>query len=340
MKKSLFNGLCFLSITFFLFSCSSEEKPAEAPVEKSGISFSAFLKEQVSLEGSKQQSVDFLRCVSAVPAFADIILTKNGVPMAGTMDEPLRIRINPNPTDLNNDGNVEYFTEEATSLDLTPGTYFLEYFTLLDEDEVVMWIAPSQSEIPGSFSDLMENPLPMEINLGAGVQKQVQIEVICFDDRAVNQYGYMFYELNEVQAIEFCIFGNYCFEDGRHAEAVRYNLNVWNYSGDPLNPAGKPLYLDLESAIVVTDYEDYSETAAAPLCIALPDGPGTDEYYVEITLLDYEPVNTIIRKGVLSDADVKALFDGEAYLEYYHFRQGNCTLEDSPALFGSPSNQG
>ncbi len=336
MKRSLFSGIILLSITFLLSSCSSEENPVETPVEKSGISFGAFLNNQVSRQGSKQESVDFLRCVSSTPTFADIILTKNGVPMAGTMDEPLRIRVNPNPIDTNNDGNVEYFTEETTALDLTPGTYFLEYFTLLDAEEVIIWIAPTRSETPGSFSDLMENPLPMEINLRAGVQKQVQIEVLCFDDREVNQYGYMFFELNGVQVIEFCIFGNYCFENGRHAEAVRYNLSVWNYSGDPLNPAGDPLYLDLESAIVVTDYEDYADTAAVPLCISLPDGPGPDEYYVEITLLDYEPVNTIIRKGVLTDEDVKALFDEETYLEYYHFREGNCSLKDSPILFDTP----
>lgn len=330
MKKSLFNGIFFLGILSFLVSCNSEE----TPVESSRVSFGAFLNDQVSLPGSRQ-SEDFLRCVSAVPAFADVVLTKDGAPASGTMDEPLRIPINPNPSDLNNDGNVEYFTEETTALDLEPGTYLLEYFTLLDQDEALIWIAPSQSEIPGSFADLMDSPLPMEIDLGAGVQKQVPIEVLCYDDRALNQYGYLFYELSEVQAIEFCIFGNYCFDDGRHAQAVRYSLSLWNYSGDPQDPWGDPLYLDLLSNILVTDYEEYSETVSEPLCIVLPDGPGPDQYYVEITLLENEPENTIIRKGVLSDQDVRALFDGEANLEYYHFRQGNCALEDSPVLFTS-----
>lgn len=328
MKKFNFCIVLALLGAFLFSSCSKEEqeKASEPVSQLAKISFVTNLNDTMSRQA--------LICSGAIPAFVEIILSRNGVVILGTENEPFRVNLNPNPTDTNGDGTPEYFTEESSSLELEPGTYTLEYFTVLDADETVIWIAPIENgNGDGVYTHVMDE-LPLDIELGAGVKKYVSIDVLCFDDRNVNQYGYLFFELNEVQAIEFCIFGNYCFEDGRHAEAVRYMVDVWLYSGDPSNPAGEAIYTDLESAILITDYEDYAETAAVPLCITLPDHlSGIDQYYFEITLLDYEPENTIIRSGVITDEDVRSLFDGASNVEYYHFREGNCGMEDSPVLF-------
>lgn len=327
MKKINFCVVFALLGAFLFSSCSKEEqeKSIEPVSQVSSISFATNLNNMDSRQA--------LICADAVPAFVEIILSKDGVVIVGTENDPVRINLNPNPTDTNNDGIMDYFTEESALLELEPGTYTLEYFTVLDAEENVIWIAPMEMEnIDGMYTHVPV-ALPMDIELGAGVKKYVKIDVLCFDDRIVNQYGYLFFELNEVQAIEFCIFGNYCYEDGRHAEFVAFTVDVWKYSGDPSSPAGEVLYSDLENEIIVTDYEDYAETAATPLCVALPDLSGLDQYYFEITMLNHEPANSIIRSGVITDADVRALFDGESNVEYYHFREGNCNLEDSPVLF-------
>lgn len=329
MMKKLKFCMAFALLGAFVFSsCSKEdqEKPTEPISRLANISFATNLNDIISRQA--------LICADAVPAFVEIILSRDGILVAGTESDPHRLSLNPNPSDTNNDGIPEYFTEESSSLELEPGTYTLEYFTVLDAEETVIWIAPMEIDNGDGMYTHVPDALPLDIELGAGVKKYVSIDVLCFDDKIVNQYGYLFFELNEVQAIEFCIFGNYCFEDGRHAEFVAFSVDVWKYSGDPLNPAGEVLYTDLENQILVTDYEDYAETAATPLCIILPDKlSNPDQYYFEITMLNHDPENTIIRSGVITDEDVRALFDGVSNVEYYHFREGNCNMEDTPVLF-------
>lgn len=336
MKKTkLLTGL-LMAVALIFSSCSKEEDSAIMDDEKAYLSFQTQINDLTQKQQNKQANLDIPECTVGTPAFVEIILTNGDVFVAGSENTPLRLDLNPNAPDTNGDGAPDYFTEESATLELNPGTYTLQYFTVLDADGNVLWIAPMDDNSPGGIDDMVEQSLPMDINLGAGVKKYQNVEVVCFDDRIVNQYGYLFYDLNGIQLIEFCIFGNFCDETGRHAEYVSFSLDVWKYSDNPLDPKGEMLYNDEENAIVVTDYEDYADTAAVPLCVTLPDGPGMDEYYLEITLLYPGEEGTLIRSGLISDADVRSLFNGEDEVEYYHFREGNCNLEDSPVLLGDP----
>lgn len=329
-KYRLLPGILIATVLLFS-SCTGEEESLSSQSNQAMLSFNALFNDQTFRQNSKQ-SAEVPACSSGLPVFVDVILSRNGVFVAGTEDEPLRLALDPNATDLDNDGTLDYFTGESASLKLSPGTYTLEYFTVLDANGNLIWIAPNDDGTKGGFNELLENSLPLEIRLGAGVKKYVDVGVVCFDNRIVNQYGYLFFDLNGIEVIPFCIFGNYCDEAGRHAEYVRYSVNVWKYSNDPLFPKGELLYEDLVSAVIVTDYEDYAETAAEPLCINLPDGPGFDEYYIEITMIEPGTSNEIIRSGLISDVDVRNLFSGDDELEFYHFREGNCNMEDSPVL--------
>ncbi|MDX1603681.1 MAG: hypothetical protein R3209_11450 [Salinimicrobium sediminis] len=336
MKKTKLLTGFLMAIALIFTSCSKEEDAAIKDDEKAYLSFQTQINDLIPKNHSKQADLDIPECTVGTPAFVEIILSNGDVYVAGSESNPLRLDLNPNAPDTNGDGAPDYFTEESATLELNPGTYTLQYFTVLDADGNVLWIAPMDDNSPGGIDDMVEQSLPMDINLGAGVKKYQNVEVVCFDDRIVNQYGYLFYDLNGIQLIEFCIFGNYCDETGRHAEYVSFSVDVWKYSHNPLDPKGEMLYDDEENAIVVTDYEDYAETAAVPLCITLPDGPGLDEYYLEITLLYPGEEGTLIRSGLISDADVTALFNGEDEVEYYHFREGNCNLDDSPVLLDVP----
>jgi hypothetical protein len=134
---------------------------------------------------------------------------------------------------------------------------------------------------------------------------------------------------NTVEAVKFCIFGNYCDKTGRHYPA-RYSVSVWNYAN---GKRGINLVTNVTNEVALNDAGDYAGTVA---CVTLPDSDGQDEYYFEITLLNsnaYSDVEEeIIRSGVITDTDVKALYDGATNVDYYHFRAG-CQEEDTPSLF-------
>ncbi len=333
MRKSIF--IPILILLFVLSSCSSDDSVIQDST-KSSLSFGIELKDfTLNNSESKQTASNIPVCSDEDPAYAELILSKNGVPVVGTPNSPYRLVLLHN----NVNGTAEVFTEESSDLELEPGGYTLDYFQVFDETGNVIWSAPLGNNSTG-FAKFVDNPLPLEINLGAGVKKYVEVDVLCYDDRFVNQYGYNFFQFEGTEAIEFCIFGNYCLENGRHADAAKYSVSIWNYSGNPNVPKGANLYTDVENSIIITDFEDQSETSAEPLCFILPDRAGTDEYYLELRLLDfgYETEETIIRQGVFTDEDVKMLFTEGNSLNYYHFREGNCGLSDSPLLFQDDGN--
>lgn len=340
MKRSkLLPGLVMGTLLLF-FSCSKDEDPITRQSGEASLFFNALFNNLISSQNAKQ-AVEYPECATAKPAFVDVILSREGVEVVGTSEEPLRIPLNPNPTDLDNDGIVDYFTKEHSALQLTPGTYQLEYFTVLEENGSVIWIAPIDDGTSGGIDELVDDPLPMALKLGAGVKKYVDVGVVCFDDRIVNEYGYLFYDLNKVEVLEFCIFGNYCDETGRHEDFVLYEVDVWKFSGNPLTPKGKLLHENLQNSVDIADYEDSSDAFSHPICFTLPDGPGLDEYYVQISLTDMGAENVVIRSGLISDADVRNQVQEDGSIEYYHFREGNCNMEDSPDLLdvvsgGSP----
>lgn len=333
MKNSIFSQILLTGGLFMLFSCSDDNEILnETTKETTAVSFAAVFNDLSSdREAVKQQMGNIPECNEDEPAFVEVVVTQDGDPVAGSFMQPLRLDVI-----LDSDGN--YFTEEHENLELLPENYSLDYFRVLNENLEVIWIAPLYEPGEVNFSSMVESPLPLNIDLQPGTKKYVDVDVICYDDRLVNYYGYLFFDLEANQAIEFCIFGNYCDENGRHAEAIRYEVSVWNYSGNESAPKGTIIHENLESGIIIEDdfENEISVTYAVPLCIMLPDTEGEDQYYFEITLLDgvgYVGEDPLIRRGVITDEDVKSLFDGANNLDYYHFREGNCNLGDSPELF-------
>lgn len=329
---------CFV---FLLFSCSNDNEIIKDQVQgKATLAFAAVLNDLISTrEAGKQQLGNIPQCSKNAPVYVEVVLSHTGIPIAGTFQQPLRLRVM-------QDSRGIYFTEENLQLELDPNIYSLDYFRVLDENLQVIWIAPRVEAGEVNFAGLVDFPLPLEIDLRAGTKRYVDVNVICYDNRLINFYGYLFLELMVNQAIKFCVFGNYCDETGRHADAVSYNVSVWSYSGNETAPKGAVIHEGHENAIFVEDdfENEISVTYAVPLCLALPDTPGQDQFYFEITLLEgmgIDAPNPLIRRGVITEDDVRSLFEGDNNLDYYHFREGNCNLEDSPNLFnrvtGEPS---
>ena len=165
---------------------------------------------------------------------------------------------------------------------------------------------------------MVENPLPFSWDLRAGSKTYTDVDVLCFEDRLVNLYGYQFFDITPKVIYELCFFANYCTDAGRHYTA-NYSLDI--YYG--VNNEGTPLYSG-EIPVTGEDGEFYAD----PLCLAIP-GPQNEEaddapylYYVA-TLLDWEDNygsangQSKVEPGAWNDIHGLMNEDGETS-EYFH----------------------
>lgn len=328
--KNAIKLMAGIAVAAMLFSSCSKDDPIKDRMEgeKATLSFGALLNDLTSKNGLKQQLEDIPECSDDLPVFVEVALSQEGNWIIGSDTNPLRVDLNPSPGDFDGDGVDNYFTEESAQLELVPGTYRLEYFTVHNADGDVIWMAPRTQ---GLFGSLVDSALPLDIQLGAGTKKYVSVDVLCYEDRMVNQYGYLFFDIVQNEAVEFCVFGNFCDETGRHFPAS-FRVDAWTYSGNEAEPKGQILGGDINNTGVNGDGDFFAD----PLCLFLPNTSGMDQYYLEITLLDsdaYDTQERIIRSGVITDEDVMRFFDGDDAVEYFHFREGACAMADSPALF-------
>jgi len=328
--KKIKGYMAFLAVfALLLTSCSKDDGAVGGEGDLATLSFTTVLNDLVANKASIKQQLDIPACTDDAPVFVAVVLS--GEANVGSVEDPVIVSVNPNPDNFDDDPEDEYFTDESSELELVPGEYTLEYFAVYngdpsEEGTEVIWVAPRED---GALASFVDTPLPFTFDIGPGAKKYVDVEVLCFDDRMVNEYGYLFFDLETNRAIEFCIFGNYCDDNGRHFPAA-FNVSVWEYSA---GTRGDIIHENVANEVTQNEDGDYS---ADTVCIALPDTAGNDQYWVEITLRDsdqYDAENTIIRSGVLTDTEVRALFDGDDSVDYYHFREGNCDSQDVPVLF-------
>ncbi len=332
MRKLNFLSAVVICMMLLFTSCTKDDPSViDEEISKTAtLSFGTVLNDLISSKAALKQELSLPECSDDAPATVEVILSMGGTNVVGDIGSPVSIPINPTPYDYDSDGEDEYFTDESSDLELEPGDYVLEYFQVLDGDGDVLWAAPIDTGVPGDYSGLVDFPLPMDISLGAGVKKYVPVQVVCYDDRFVNEYGYLFFDIENSEAIEFCLFGNVCDENGRHAPA-NFRFDVWMYSGDPANPWGTALFDANDPYVNTVGVNDDGDAYADPLCLFLPDTDGEDIYYGELYLIE-NGTSTLIREGQFTDADVTGLFDGEENTDYYHFREG-CGGDDFPDLF-------
>ncbi|SEE75893.1 Thrombospondin type 3 repeat-containing protein [Salinimicrobium catena] len=320
MKKIKLYLMLLAASTLLFTYCSKEDETIPEDV-KSTLSFGAVLNDLTNRSGLKQALDDLPACSDDAPAFVEIVLS--GTEEVGTAENPLVIEVNPTPGDYDDDGVEEYFTEESLELELEPGPYSLDYFVVYNGDPAaesseIIWVAPLAT---GDFASWVDSPLPLEFNLGAGVKKYVDVDVLCYDDRMVNQYGYLFFELEPGEVVDFCFFANYCDNDGRHYPA-NYSVNIWRGT----DSSGVVLYT---GEVPETGMNADGDYFANPVCLAVPhpaDGVADDEAYLyyEVTLESWEDnygtVDAMVLSGTLSWNDISENFTGEEEVEYRHLR--------------------
>lgn len=319
-------GLTILTLVFS--SCSKEDK-IDPETDLATLSFSAIVEDLANKGINKQSTADIPVCSDESPAYVEIILMQGDTEIVGSAGDPFRIDLVAG----------ELFTQEVPELQLNPGNYTLVYFSVHNSAGDPIWLAPIEGSV---LSEFVDNALPYDISLGAGVKKYVDVSVLCYDDRNVNEYGYGFFDFEMTETFEYCFFANYCDEDGRHYPA-RYSVDI-TIDGEPV----------VTGVTNVTGTNEDGDWYAEPLCLHLPDLPAydDDEAYLDytITLLDWEgvydaPEMTI--SGSLSRDDVMQNFDGDSGVDYQHLRfgceNGNGELPEGlpsfdAANFSNPTN--
>ncbi|SFF59906.1 hypothetical protein SAMN04488033_101284 [Salegentibacter agarivorans] len=253
-----------------------------------------------------------------------------------------------------NDGT--WLTGEGANdeLELPEGVYRINYFGVYasggddssEDDDTLLYMAPRENDDygPAEYQNFVNDALPSDpFSVNNGQKKYVDVQVLCYDEHFVNKYGYLFFDFEEVDILYLCLFGNECDEDGRHTPAI-FEFEVWNYSGNTLDPKGSPLFVAGNELLPGEDeYGTYEY--AEPVCVQLPDDPNEiDIYYGEVWLLDDDGNREkLIRVGEFDENDVWDLDysvdgNGDSTSNYYHFREGACSNQDDsdPCLFSEP----
>ena len=303
---------CLAMVALLFASCSKDEEAPGLDSEKATLSFGAVLSDLADKATTKQSDLgDLPECTDDEPAYVEVILMQGSTEVVGAEGAPYRVDL----------VSGQVFTEEDPELELVPGTYTLDHFTVFNSEGDVIWVAPKG----GPWAEYVGNSLPIDIELGPGVKKYVDVSVLCYDDRNVNEYGYQFFELDMNEAFKFCFFANYCTPEGRHYPA-RYSVDI--------SIDGTVIYNDVVNSVGTNDDGDYY---ADELCFALPDLSeyADDEDYIDytVTLLDWEGVYNAAEAtitGSLSRDDIEANFDGPNNIDYEHLRFGceGTTLPD------------
>lgn len=230
-----------------------------------------------------------------------------------------------------------YFTDYSEDLKiLVPNngqvTISLDGFMVYDGDPDntgnLIWVAPKESD--GDFDGYVDQALPFDFTVEDGTKPYIDVEVLCFDRRMVNEYGYVFFDILPEVIYPLCLFVNYCDEDGRHYVAD-YSIDL--YFGE--DASGIQLYDHTESSAMAStgDYGD-GQYYADPLCLVVPGPPanlGDNEPYLYMVLYpqDWDGTgdidNSPIQGITLSWNMVKSLLNGDGTTnEYYHLLIGEC----------------
>ncbi|WP_157514620.1 hypothetical protein [Christiangramia portivictoriae] len=333
MKKFNLYLAIFSMCALVLTGCSKDENEKMNPGEDSAfveITFGASLDELVNraVQVNKDHFNQIPTCSDATPAVARIEFSYGGQNYSTDVD-------------ILFDGTA-YFTDYSEALKIPVAnngtttvtlTGFMVYDGDPNSDGDIIWIAPKSSE-EGQFDGYVDNPLPFDFDVRDGTKPYIDIEVLCYDRRMVNEYGYVFFELENTELINFCIFGNFCPPSGRHYLAS-YSVNVWT-----VDENGNNLVDLYDGGIENMIVEEDGQYSADPLCIVLPDRlDETDRYRIEIRIQDGPDYDAnegeLIRTAILTDLEIRTFFDGDDNLEYYHFFEG-CGESDDPQIFDDP----
>lgn len=116
---------------------------------------------------------------------------------------------------------INYIGEEYLTqvIKLDPGTYLLTSFMVYDTEGNIIRAAPMSSSI---YHNLMTYQLDLEFIVEPFIKKQVPIDVLCYEELAYDEFGFTWFEFNDVRIEYQCIFGDICVDDYEPYEESLY----------------------------------------------------------------------------------------------------------------------
>ncbi len=337
------NYVAYIAIFLLVFSsCSKDETAqggADVPSDVATLYLGPALEEFSNQ--SRQMEQDIPECSDEAPAYAQIRLEYGD---DNTVVETI-VGISSDDQGL--------FTEYSEDLEIpipsgeTSVSVTLTDFVVWTDDGgapgEVIWVAPKEGS---EYAMFVDDPLDQTFELRAGSKNYVNVDVICYDDREVNLYGYLFFDINPIPLSELCIFANYCISEGGRDYVANYSFDLYAYSGDEEedNPiSDSDLYTELYADMMAMTGQDGDTFYADPLCVAIPRGDddnGDVPYlYWETTLEDwddyYGEAPDITLSGYLTWNQVKALLDedgDDSTVDYIHlfFNCGGDPCDEGP----------
>ncbi|TDN87558.1 hypothetical protein DET49_1116 [Salegentibacter sp. 24] len=330
MKKLKLMLATFVAAGMLFTSCSKDE-PSEPSVneEVASISIGALLNDLVN-DNRQAISEEIPECSDGTPMYAWVVLTHE----MGTEDVVVPILFDGTTyfTDYDDDLEIPIPADQTTTA--VSLTKFMVYAEEPGEGISPIWVAPTDE---GEYKNFVNDALPIDFDLRAGSKKYLDVEVLCFDDRDVNLYGYQFFDLIPIELYEFCVFANYCLDSGRHYTA-NYTLDIDYLRGDQVIN----LYSDKSPVTGNTADDNTGDWYADPLCLAIPapmyDEADTDDYLrVTVTLADWDdnygtPGAEQPKIIYLSWNDIQAYFGDNQTIDYEHifFNCGDDPTQDCP----------
>lgn len=130
------------------------------------------------------------------------------------------------------DGNVTWYTTEIYYLDsenltqsikLAPGDYKLTSFVVRDGQGNVIRAAPKSTSI---YYDLMTYKLDLAFTVESFYKKQVAIDVLCYEHLAYDDFGFSWFEFNDVRIERQCWFGDICAQNLEDFDGTIYENTV------------------------------------------------------------------------------------------------------------------
>ena len=191
-------------LAIILTSCTKEEVQIlpEQQLNKGSISFGSILSNLRNSENSKLIDVSQLEipdCKPNRPLIMRVALKDSKgswVHLTNSEDHFIDIKIKQAGVDTNNDGELDsWFAQESDQIELSVDTYTLEYFAVLDKsgvDAQVLYLTPRKSENYGAFAfqNFVKESLPLDIPIREGVKHYVPVEVLCYNRRFAEEFGY------------------------------------------------------------------------------------------------------------------------------------------------------
>lgn len=312
------NYLSALAVFALLFtSCSKEETSRldDADANYVELTFGATLNDLANRAANKQQMDDVPTCSDTAPDYARINFSYGG--------EDYEIVV-----DILQDANG-YFTDysEGLKVPVNGGStnVTLTGFLVYDSSHTIIWAAP----VGDGLANYVDSALPLSFSVAAGTKPYIDVEVLCFDRRLVNEYGYVFFDIIPETIYPLCTFINYCNEDGRHWVA---NYSVDLYYGT--NDQGIQLYDSDDDDAQVSVGMRNGQYYADPLCLVVPGPPANlpnNQPYLYMIIYpndwndNYGDIDNTPVPVQLSWNDVNALLNNDGTTsEYLHLFIGEC----------------